>query len=45
MIAAPDHARWRLQEDQRLLWYFVTQLLCVLAVVAADADDLSGTES
>ena len=43
-FAFPDHARGRLQEDERLLWNFISELLCVLAVVASDADDFSGAK-
>ena len=44
-LAVRDHARRRLEKDQRLLRDLVADLLGVIAVVAADADDLSGTDS
>ena len=41
-LTVPDHARGRLEKDQRLLGNLVAQLLGVLAIVAADANDFSG---
>src|ERR1019366_3870571 len=38
-----DHARWRLEEQERLGRHLIPHLLRVLAVVPADADDLSWT--
>src|SRR6185437_8122860 len=41
-LAGSNHRRGRLKKQQRLLGHFIAQLRGVVAIVAADADELAG---